>query len=579
MSLFQSRKIYMSGSQKTTLDQARGRLVLISAFFVFAYVIIVARSVDLSVIQGEMQRAEEISVYDSGKSVVEQETSRADIVDRNGVILARSLQVSSLYVDPLLVKKPTKLAKDIVEIFPELSYGKTLQKLQGKKRFAWIKRNINPEEQSKILYLGYPELGFKKEMQRVYPQGPLAVHMVGMTGIDGQGLSGIESSFDKLLNSSTESLRLTLDVRLQHALKREVEGAMIKHKAVGGAGLIMDVSNGEILSAVSLPDYDPHLHKKISSNKKFNKTTLGVYELGSSFKVFSTAAYLEHNSSGIVEKFDVREPIKVGRFQIRDYHPEDRVLTLPEVFIHSSNIGSALMGQEVGSKKLQDFYKDLGLLDTPDIEISEVGRPLVPNPWREVSTLTAAYGHGIAVSPLQLVRAASSIVNGGVLINPTIVMQKNSQKKVTKESALRIVSPQTSHRMRQLMRLTVTMGTGTKADVEGFLVGGKTGTAEKPGKGGYNRKNLISSFLGVFPMDAPRYAVFIMIDEPEGTKDTYGYATGGWVAAPAVGKVVSAMASIVGLKPKTKKKNFESDLWQHIATKEQLQKEQEIAAH
>ena len=581
MSAFQRQKFHIIGTRRTALDLARGRLVLVSAFFVFAYVIVAARAADLSIIQGDLQNVEnveEVNVYKEVK-LQDQNSVRADITDRNGVILARSLRVASLYADPAMVQEPIKVTKDLIKFFPDLSYGATLQKLQSKKRFVWLKRNINPEEQSKILHLGYPGLNFKEEMHRVYPQGALAVHMVGASGIDGQGLSGVEASFNKLLEQESGSLQLTLDVRLQHVLRREISTTIKTHNAKAGAGIVMDVETGEILAAVSLPDYDPHVYTKAKDNQKFNRLSLGVYELGSSFKIFSTAAMLEKNNANMGQKFDVREPIKVGRFQIRDYHPEKRILTLPEVFIHSSNIGSAMMGRAVGSEALQGFYKDIGLFTSPNFEILEIGNPLIPNPWREVNTLTASYGHGIAVSPLQLVRAAASIVNGGTLITPTIIRQKTNPEKDTKKTALRVVSPQTSHRIRQLMRLVVTEGTGSKADVEGFLVGGKTGTAEKPSKGGYDQKKLISSFLGVFPINAPRYVVFVMIDEPEGTKESYGYATGGWVSAPTVGRVISSMASVIGISPDKKDGGFEKNLMRYVKTKEQIKKEQKVAAH
>jgi cell division protein FtsI (penicillin-binding protein 3) len=371
-------------------------------------------------------------------------------------------------------------------------------------------------------------------------------------------------------------------VRLQHALKREIADTILDFDAKAGAGLIMDVETGEILAATSLPDFDPHDYQSAKDQEVFNRLTLGVYELGSSFKIFSTAALIEKTNAHMGQKFDVREPIEIGRFKIRDYHPEKRILSLPEVFIHSSNIGSAMMGQAVGTEYLKNFYGDLGLFDTPEFEISEMGRPLVPSPWRDVNTLTASYGHGVAVSPLQLVKATASIVNGGVIVNPTLIKSTNLKDLKKKRPDLRIVSPQTSHRMRQLMRLVVTEGTGAKAEVAGFLVGGKTGTAEKPGKGGYNRKKLISSFLGVFPMDAPRYVIFVMVDEPKGNKASYGYATGGWVGAPTVARVISNMVSILGMSPNNSQERFEDSLLQHVKTKEQIEqekKEQKIAAH
>lgn len=577
MGILKHHKIYLSGTRKTALELARGRLVLVSVFFVFVYVVVLARVVDVTIIQGVLQPAQEENVYETSAVEVD-EVNRADIVDRNGVLLARSLSTASLYADPKMIQDPAAVAKDIVSAFPDLTYGDVLKKLQSKKRFVWLKRNISPDAQSKVLYMGYPGLNFKVEKRRVYPQGALAVHVVGLSGIDEQGLSGVEASFNDLLQNDSSPLQLTLDVRVQHILKREIANTIKLHKAAAGAGVVMDVETGEVLAAVSLPDFDPHEYSDAKDIEKFNRFSLGVYELGSSLKIFSTAALLENNNGNIAQKFDVRNPISVGRFKIRDYHPEKRILTLPEVFIHSSNIGSAMMGQAVGSEKLKDFYRDVGLFNATALEIPENGNPLVPDPWREVNTMTAAFGHGIAVSPLQLVRAASSVINGGILVTPTIIQSQKGHSKASEKNALRVVSPETSHRMRQLMRLVVSEGTGKQAEVNGFLVGGKTGTAEKPSRSGYKRDQLISSFLGVFPMDAPRYAVFVMIDEPKGVKETYGYATGGWVGAPTVGRIISSMTSVLGLSP-SHKQNFESSLMKYVKTKEQIKEEQKIAAH
>ena len=576
-------KIHLKGERQSSLEQARSRLGFLTVFFVFSYAIVVARAADLGILQGELQADAPVVSY-IAPAAGSSEIGRNDILDRNGVILARTLQTVSVYADPALVVDAAETAKKLVKIFPDVTYGALLKKLQSKKRFVWVSRNISPDQHEEVLELGHPAVAFEREEKRVYPQGAMAAHLVGVSGIDGQGLLGVERSFNKYLSDiESEPLSLTIDVRVQHSLQREINKAIDKHNAKGGAGIVMDVETGEILAAASLPDFDPNNYKVAKDNQKFNRVSLGVYELGSTFKIFSTAAYLEQNQNAISKRFDTRQPLEIGRFKIRDYHPEKRKLTLPEVFMHSSNIGSALMGQGVGSDYIQSFYKDLGLMDKPDVEISELGRPIIPSPWREVNTLTASYGHGIAVSPLQLVQGVSSVVNGGFALQPTIVQrtdgqadQKNNTEKNASRQDVRIVSPQTSHRIRQLMRLVVTEGTGSKADVSGFMVGGKTGTAEKPGSGGYNRKRLISSFVGVFPMNAPRYAVFVMVDEPEGIKETYGYATGGWVAAPAVSGVISSMVSIMGLKPQETTKRFEQSLLRFVKTKEQLEREKQL---
>jgi len=599
VNLFQRKKLHMVGVRSNALEQARGRIVLMSAVFVCAYFIVMARSVDLMVIQGlsyQKNKSEQVhyeeTLGEARQDTALAQTRRGDIVDRNGVLLARSLETASLHANPSLVADPEAEARALKEIFPDLKYGDLLKKLQSKRQFVWVKRNITPDEQMAILNLGSPALDFKKEDRRIYPQGPLAVHMVGYSGIDGQGLAGIEAAFDGLLhegahqNSSARgdgALKLTLDVRLQHALRREILASMDNFEAKGGAGIIMDARDGSVLAAVSLPDFDPQNYQAAGANEKFNRVSLGVYELGSCFKIFSTAALLEQTNGDITQAFDAREPLQRGRFKIRDYHGQKRILSLPEVFMHSSNIGSAMMGDKVGTENLKKFYRDLGLLTPANVEINEVGKPLIPSPWGEVHTLTASYGHGVAVSPLQLTSAVASIVNGGEYVEPTLVFDDvaRSDKFKSKKESVRIVSPEVSHRMRQLLRLTVTEGTGGNAEVAGYYVGGKTGTAEKPSAGGYSRKKLISSFVGVFPSHAPEYVVYIMVDEPKGNKKSYGYATGGWVAAPAVKNVIASMASILNIAPHSPAQDIDKSLLKYVKTKEQIKKEKEqaIATH
>ena len=530
--------IKLEGERSQVLDLARGRLVLISGFFALVFVFFGVRAFDLSVIQ---YKSEGVEI----QRVVTPKIARADITDRNGVLLATTLKSASLFADPYLISDPVTTAKGLVQIFPDLAYGLVLQKLQSGKRFVWLKRNILPEEQRAVLQLGEPGLEFEYENRRVYPQGALAAHLLGYTNVDTKGQAGIERSFEEML-AKGDNLQLTLDTRLQHVLRREIQATIDEFSAKAGFGLIMDVASGEILAGVSLPDFDPHSVGKASSNEKFNRLTLGVYELGSVFKIFSTAALFETLNVPMRTTFDASEPIKAGRFTINDYHAEDRVLTVPEVFMYSSNIGSAMMGEAVGTEALKKFYRDLGLLSPVDFEIKEVTKPLVPNPWSDISTLTASYGHGIATTPLQLITAVSSIVNGGYAVQPSLIVSEEKQDK----EDVRVVSRQTAHRMRQLLRLVVTDGTAKKAEVAGYRVGGKTGTAEKSGVGGYDRKKLLSSFVGVFPMDAPKYAVFVAIDEPQGTKASFGYATAGWTAAPAAQRVISNMVSVLGMEPK-----------------------------
>lgn len=577
MNPFKDTNIQFTGQKRSALDTARGRLMVLSLFFILTYIIVVARVFDLTIIQGEMKKDKDSVSFLEAAPVEEKTVHRADILDRNGVILARSLKTASLYADPVMISNPQTVAKDLVKVFPELSYGDLLQKLQSKKRFVWIKRNMTPDDQYKILYLGHPGLSFKEEERRIYPQGPLAAHIVGYTGIDNHGLGGLEAGFDKLLMDSKEPLMTTIDVRVQHALRRETANAIKQFQGVAGTGVVMNVNNGEILGAVSLPDFDPQHVSEQDKDALFNRLTLGVFEPGSTFKIFTTAAAIELSKANVGDVYDASTPIKAGRFTISDYHAEKRPLTLAEVFMHSSNIGSVRMAEQVGTDEFRNFLKDLGLFHAPEIEIPEVGAPLVPHPWKEINTMTAAFGHGIAVSPLQLVTAASSIMNGGILIKPTLVLDKSANGHKSQGSDVRVVSEKTSHRIRQLMRLVVTDGTGGKADVAGYNVGGKTGTAEKNVGGRYEQNKLRSSFMGFFPSENPRYAVYILVDEPKGNKQSYGYATAGWVAAPAVANVIESIVAIEGIKPE-ESDELGGTLAAYVKTKEQIKKERELAA-
>lgn len=567
--------IKLDGEKSTTLDLARGRLVLVSAFFVLAYMMLFIRAFDLSVFQAidlapAPQRIALVAEAPADEKAEEKVASRrGDIFDRNGTLLATTLKTSSLYADSKLISDPAATAKGLIKIFPELAYGDVLQKLQSGKRFVWIKRGLSPDQKYEVLKIGEPGLEFESEYQRFYPQGNMAAHLVGYSNVDDKGLAGIERGFDNHLNDG-KALTLTMDVRLQHALRREVLRAVHEFEALAAAGVIMDVSNGEILAGVSLPDFNPHRAGSAEDTQIFNRLTLGAYELGSVFKIFSTAAFFETNDVPINVSFDASEPIKIGRHTINDYHAEDRVLTAPEVFMYSSNIGSAMMGQAVGTDGLKAFYQDLGLLSPLDFEVREVARPLVPSPWREVNTLTASYGHGLTTTPLQLASAVSSVVNGGYFVKPRLVLNRDGEAASQPEK-LRIMSGQTSERMRELLRLVVTEGTGKNADVKGYRVGGKTGTAEKIVNGKYDNKKKMSSFVGAFPMDDPRYVVFIVVDEPQGQKHTYGYATGGWVGAPAVARVIASTASILGLPPAKEgapENRFGESLKQYVSAKE-----------
>lgn len=527
------------GTLAHAIEQGRNRLIVTAAMFALAFGAVGLRLIDATV----LSRGTEPAVV---RAVAEPPPAgRADIVDRNGVLLATSLATASVYADPALVIDPVEAADKLLAVLPELDRDTLLSDLRGDRRFVWIKRNLTPREHYAIFRLGIPGIAFQREERRIYPQGSLAAHVVGFTGVDNTGLAGIEKRFDQDLRGATEPLRLSLDVRLQHILRRELVASMGQFQAIGASGLIMDAHNGEVLAMVSLPDFDPHQPTGLDEETLFNRNTLGVYEMGSTFKILNTALALE---SGVVEMddaFDATKPLRVGRFTISDFHGKGRWLTVPEIFMYSSNIGSVRMALDVGTEAQRAFMGSLGMLTRSPIELPEVGAPIAPSPWREINTMTIAFGHGMAVSPIQLSTAIGAMVNDGILYPPTLLKRPESGQP----EGRRVISPQTSDQMRRLMRLVVGSGTATAADVPGYLVGGKTGTAEKTQGRTYNRKARLSSFVGAFPMNAPRYVVFVMLDEPKGTKETFGYATGGWVAAPAVGRIVKEIGPLLGVRP------------------------------
>lgn len=539
--VFECPSVRSDGVFRSAMETGRTRLLITGAMMALAFIAVAVRTADVSV----FSVSEEAGIARAIPSAQPMKTERADIVDRNGVVVATSLQTVSLYADPRRVIDPAEAVRGLVRVFPDMDPIDLMGKLTSDRSFIWVRRQLTPEQQFAVNTLGLPGLEFQQEESRVYPHGSLLSHVVGYTDIDNNGISAIEKTFDRRLKDSAEPLQLSVDVRLQHLVREEVAKAVKEFDAVGGTGIVMKAQTGEILSMVSLPDFDPNKPGQVTDDARFNRATLGVYELGSVFKIFNTAMALEYGVTTMRGGYDASQPIKIGRFQINDFHGEYRYLTVPEIFLYSSNIGSAKMAMEVGAPAQRDFLQRLGLLDPVGVELPERGHPMYPDPWRPVNTMTISYGHGISVSPLHLVSAVSATVNGGWSVRPTLLKGDGSP-----QDAHRVMSADTSHALRQLMRALVEKGTGTKAEAPGYLVGGKTGTADKlSASGGYSRNSRISSFVAAFPMQAPEYVVYVVVDEPKGNKSTFGYATGGWVAAPVVSKIVTRMAPLMGMRP------------------------------
>lgn len=533
------KSVRLDGVAKQALEVGRNRLILAGCLLTLGFAAIAGRVVELSALRDHNEPTVPTAAADAAL-----QTGRADIVDRNGMLVATSLRTPSLYADPSEVLDANRAARRLTTVLTDLPVAEIEAKLRANRRFVWLKRSLTPHEQYKVNALGIPGLHFMDEWKRIYPQSSLMAHVVGFTDIDDRGISGIERSFDEVLRDGREPLRLSVDLRIQHIVRQELARQIGLFEAIGGTGIVLDVNTGETVAMVSLPDFDPNVAGEMSPDQRFNRATLGVYEMGSTFKIFNTAMALDAGTVTLRDGYDATKPIRIARFTINDFHGEHRWLSVPEIFKYSSNIGSVKMAMDVGTERQQAFMARMGMLKPMSLELPERGYPLVPSPWRPINTMTISFGHGLSVSPMHLASGVATVVNGGIK-RPTTLLKTTG--RVLGEEVLK---PATSKAMRQLMRLVVVDGTGRNADAKGYLVGGKTGTAEKVGGSrGYARKSLLSSFVAAFPVNDPKYVVLIMVDEPKGQKFSNGYATGGWVAAPAVKRIVERAAPLLGVAP------------------------------
>ena len=480
---------------------------------------------------------------------------RPDILDRNGRLLATDIKGATLYADPAKVIDRDELVEQVASVLPDVNTGELLEKLKQGKRFVAIRRELTPQQQDEIYELGQPGLGFVEEYRRVYPVGVTACHVIGHVNVDNKGLAGIEKFIDDnpaLAMSAPENalggeaVTLSLDLGVQHVVREELVNAMATFHAKAAAGVVIDVRSGEVMALVSLPDYDPNHREEALDKDRLNRMTSGVYEMGSVFKVLTVAGALDAGSSSLRSSYDASAPIHVGKFTIEDFHGKKRRLTVPEIFIYSSNIGAAKMALDLGIERHRAFLEKLGLLSRFSTEIGENAAPIVPSPWARLNTITIAYGHGLSVTPLQLAAATLPLVNGGYAVTSTFL----PRPRTVELQSPRVVKASTSQAMLQLMRLNVLKGTGKRADAEGYRVGGKTGTAEKVVQRHYEGSSLLTSFLSAFPTDNPEYLVLVMLDEPQRVQETHNEATAGVNAAPTAGKIVERIAPILGVVPK-----------------------------
>jgi cell division protein FtsI (penicillin-binding protein 3) len=485
-------------------------------------------------------------------------TARPDILDRNGLILATDVRTPSLFAEPRRMIDVDEATELLTAVLPDVDAGELRERLGSKRGFVWLKREITTKQRREIYRLGLPGVGFLAENKRVYPNSAEVSHLIGHVNIDNQGIAGIEKWLDghglqalHMAGLATDRLQkpveLAVDLRVQHALRDELIAAAIKYKVKAAAGLVVDCDTGEIVSMVSLPDYDPNSPQQANDPLRINRLTTGVFEMGSTFKALTLAMAFDSGKYNLNSTVDARGSLRYGKFSIGDYHGKNRVLTLPEVFIYSSNIGTAKIALGLGVEHHKWFLRKLGQLDRLRTELPESAEPIVPKRWGELNTVTIAFGHGLSVAPLQAVAGINALVNGGYLIPPTFM--KRSREDAMK-LAKQVVKPETSDKMRYLMRLNAEKGTATKAEVKGYYVGGKTGTSEKVVNGRYSKHKLLTSFTAILPADKPRYQLLIMLDEPQPSPETYGFATSGWNAAPTAAKVIARIAPLLGIEPR-----------------------------
>lgn len=474
--------------------------------------------------------------------------TRAMIVDRNGEILALSLPTSGLYASPREMIDTAEAAQRLKSVLPRLDLDLVKARLASEKQFVYLARNITPSEQLALNNLGIPGVYFQPTERRRYPQGRVAAHVIGGVDVDAHGVAGVERFFDGRLRDSPEPLRLSLDVRVQAAVRDELSKSMAEFHAIGACGIVMDVRTGEVVAMVSLPDFDANKPGEATNEQRFNRAVTGMYEPGSTFKLQTAGMALDSGAAQLWSTFDASRDIKIGRFTIKDFQGKHRVLELPEVIAYSSNLGAAHMAQLVGSERQRAWLQAMGMFTRVGVELPEQGQPIVQPAanWKEIATMTVGFGHGIAVSPLHVVRGTAALANGGMVLHPTILEVDGPPS-----DGRRVMQQSTSDTMRKLMRLVVTDGYGKPADVPGYFVGGKTGTAEKTMGHSYKKHANISAFMSVFPMNAPRYAVYFMLDEPKGNASTGGYSTAGAVSAPGAGRVIERIAPMLGLMPET----------------------------
>jgi cell division protein FtsI (penicillin-binding protein 3) len=536
---------------ETRLDKTPRRTRIVALAFAMLFAVIVGRLVYFG-LKPEAQQA----VRAAGSDAVA--AARPDILDRNGEVLATDIKVMSIFAEPRRLIDKDEAVELLTAALPDVNATELRKKLGSRKGFVWVKRAASPKEQQEVFHLGLPGVGFLPENKRVYPNGPIAAHVLGFANLDGVGISGLEKYIDtqglsdlngmgfKLTADDLKPVTTSLDLRATYAVRDELEKGVAKFQAKAGAAAILDVNTGEIIAMASLPDFDPNQPADALDPNKINRLSVGVYEMGSTFKAISIAMALEANKVTLRSQLDARESLRYGRFTIHDFHAEHRMLTVPEVFVHSSNIGTARMAMMVGVQGHQAFLRKMGQLTRLRTELPESAEPLVPKRWSELNTITIAFGQGLNVAPLQALMAVGALVNGGVMIKPTFLKRTEADAKTDAE---RVVRPEVSESLRYLMRLNAEVGSARNANIPGYFIGGKTGTADKLVHGHYSKDKVFTTFMAILPADHPKYLFLTLMDEPQAVAGTYGYHTAAWNSGDVTGKIIERVAPLLGIPP------------------------------
>ncbi|MBU0581781.1 MAG: penicillin-binding protein 2 [Alphaproteobacteria bacterium] len=542
----QANSIVVEGARKATGGRARNRVVMTMAVFFGIYATIGGRLVYLGMLDPEESGGPESRVT----------ASRPDIVDRNGEVLATDIKTASLFAEPRRIVDADEVIEKLSTVLPDIEVEQTYHKLKSGAGFVWLKRQLTPRQQNDIMQLGLPGIGFRTEKRRFYPGGATASHILGLTNIDNKGIAGIEKYIDDqgladlqasglAIAKDLKPFKLSMDIRVQHIVHDEITQAMERYHAIAAGAVVLNVKTGEVLAMASVPDYDPNNPYNAHEKDRLNRMSAGLYEMGSTFKSFTTAMALDSGKVTLDSTFDASRPIRIGNQTINDFHGKGRVLTVPEVFIYSSNIGSAKEADVVGIEGHREFLHRLGILDRMDTELPEVARPTEPKVWKKVHSITVAFGHGVSTTPLQTAVGCAALMNGGYLIEPTFLKRGEEEAMAT---AKKVIEDQTSADMRYLYALNAEKGSGKNARVPGYRVGGKTGTAEKVVNGRYSSSVRFNAFVASFPMDDPQYIVLSIIDEPKPEKPGMG-ATAGSNAAPIVANIIRRAGALLGVKP------------------------------